>query len=313
MSVERARPIDVATALTNCVDSAGSIEVSRMGDLLLVVVTKEATHAEGPSSPTREAEADASPSIRVFGSIGLTGCEATSVGGTTVRRVLAALAMHAGDVVSLDTLVDITWPDGVARAAATRNLQAYVCRLRSMLPDALRACLVTRPPGYALERGVVDAIEFESNVGRAATELRDGSPDRAVDLADIALGLWTGRPYSEFADEEWARAEVARLEHLRAELVDTRCQALLAAGRVADALVSLQKLVEDRPLWERPRQLQMVALHRHGRRVEALRVFQVFRALLAEEVGVSPSDELISLDRAIAADEPDLRVAPLAG
>ena len=47
------------------------------------------------------------------------------------------------------------------------------------------------------------------------------------------LALWRGRPYDEFADEEWARAEVARLEELRASAVEHRNAALLEAGRPA--------------------------------------------------------------------------------
>jgi len=306
MSVETASPADIAAAMTQCVESGASIEVSRMGDLVMVVVTRDGASSERPNEPVVESGESVEPSIRVFGSIGLTGCESTSVGGTTVRRVLAALAMHAGGVVSLDRLVDITWPDGVARTAAVRNLQAYVCRLRSVLPEELRKGLVTRPPGYALELGAVDAVEFERAVQLAGDQLRADSPDRAVALVDDALALWTGRPYSEFAEEGWARAEVTRLEHVRSEALDTRCRALLCAGRDAEALSSLEQLVDERPLWERPRQLQMVALYRHGRRVEALRVFQDFRALLAEEVGVSPSDTLVSLDRAIAVNDPRL-------
>ena len=51
-------------------------------------------------------------------------------------------------------------------------------------------------------------------------------------------------------------------------------------------------LADEHPLRERPRELLMTALAAAGRHVEALRVYDDFRRLLADELGVEPSPAL---------------------
>src|SRR5687768_7208535 len=114
------------------------------------------------------------------------------IGSPKQRRVLAALAVHAGHVVSIDRLADIVW-SGEPPPSAEATLRNYVARLRALLgSDAI----LTRAPGYVLGPTVaVDDVEFA------------GDPV-------AAMPLWRGRPYAEFADEEWARPAVVRLEEL---------------------------------------------------------------------------------------------------
>ena len=60
------------------------------------------------------------------------------------------LAMHAGDVVAEDRLVEALWGETPPRTAA-KTLQNYVLRLRRRLEGCGDAAIVTRPPGYVLE------------------------------------------------------------------------------------------------------------------------------------------------------------------
>ena len=50
---------------------------------------------------------------------------------------------------------------------------------------------------------------------------------------DAALGLWRGPAYVDFADEPWARGEIARLDELRLLARERRAAALLELGRAA--------------------------------------------------------------------------------
>ena len=75
---------------------------------------------------------------------------------------------------------------------------------------------------------------------------------------------------------------------------------------LADAVVA----VEREPLRERRWAQLMLARHRSGRQVEALRAFQRVRTLLGEEFGVDPSAELVALEHAIVLDDPGLAWAP---
>ena len=92
--------------------------------------------------------------------------------GTRKQRALvAALAMGQGRPVSVDSLVDVLWPDA-APPGVQGTLQAYVAGLRRALePDrAARApatVLVTVAPGYVL-RVPEDGLDG-TRVGRAVS------------------------------------------------------------------------------------------------------------------------------------------------
>ncbi len=226
---------------------------------------------------------------KVLGAVMLQGGPLSS---TRQRRALAALVVAHGEVVSADRLADIVWdgdpPDSM------NALQTYMSRLRAVLGvDSIQ----TRPPGYALALPIdaVDAWRFETLVDEA----RSMPPVEALDLLDEALGLWRGTAYAEFAHEEFARAEAVRLEELRAAAAVARLDALIAVGRADDAAADALHLIEADPFRESVWDRRMRALHASGRTVDALRVFQDYRRLLADELGLEPSPELVALERAL--------------
>src|SRR5262245_28394299 len=76
------------------------------------------------------------------------------------RTLLAALLLHANEVVSTDRLIDVLWGER-APATAPKIVQGYVSRLRKLLdgeagqPEGSgdtrgQGVLVTRSPGYVL-------------------------------------------------------------------------------------------------------------------------------------------------------------------
>ena len=123
---------------------------------------------------------------------------------------------------------------------------------------------------------------------------------------DEALGLWRGSPYVEFAGEEFAAAEVARLVELRARAIEERAAALLELGRPDDVIGELEVEITSEPFRERLRALLMLALARAGRPVESLRAYDEFRRFLADEVGVVPSPGLQELNDDIVRQHPDV-------
>ncbi|HTQ92811.1 MAG TPA: BTAD domain-containing putative transcriptional regulator [Streptosporangiaceae bacterium] len=145
------------------------------------------------------------------------------LGGPLQRAVLALLLMERGRVVSVDRMIDQLWR-GEPPPRAIASLQAYVSNLRRILePGRARRApariLISAPPGYALRLpdDAVDAWRFGSLL-TAARQAAPGQPERARRDLGQALALWRGPAYAEFADEEWAAAEVARLteQHLAA-------------------------------------------------------------------------------------------------
>ena len=89
------------------------------------------------------------------------------------RLLLAALVVHANQVVSTDRLFEFLWR-GQPPDSAANTLQTYVSHLRrSLEPDRMprqqSRLVITREPGYllAVDRDQIDAVRFERLVGEA--------------------------------------------------------------------------------------------------------------------------------------------------
>ena len=126
-----------------------------------------------------------------------------------------------------------------------------------------------------------------------------------------ALGLWRGPALVDFAYESFAQAEASRLEELRVGALEDRFEAALALGRHSDLISDLEATARQYPLRERLWAHWMLALYRCGRQADALRAYQGLRTHLAEELGITPSPELVALEEAIVLQKPELDwVAP---
>jgi predicted ATPase/DNA-binding SARP family transcriptional activator len=206
--------------------------------------------------------------------------------GALQRRLLALLVLYRGRIVSADAAIEALWP-GQPPRDPTGALQTHMSRLRRGLPDGT---IDSTAEGYyiAPARLDVDADRLSDAVHRAV-----GTDDSdASGTIDEILGRWHGPAYQELADVDAGRVEAVGLAELRVRAVEARAQQRLAAG-VTDGLVGeLAALADDEPLRERPRELLMSALAATGRHAEALRVYDDFRRLLAEELGIAPSPVL---------------------
>jgi DNA-binding SARP family transcriptional activator/pimeloyl-ACP methyl ester carboxylesterase len=215
--------------------------------------------------------------------------------GRKQRLLLATLVRHAPRVASIDRLVDALWgARPPARPGAA--LQTEVSRLRALLRTRLGAAPIeSEPHGYRLAVAPedVDATHF---AGRVAAERDARTPEEALAGLDAALALWRGEPYEEFADVQAFVGEITRLCDLRTGALERRAELLLALGRPAEAVATVEPIVRQDPLRERPRALQMEALYRAGRSTEALAVFQEYRRRLAEELGLEPSPAIRQLE-----------------
>ncbi len=230
---------------------------------------------------------------------------------TKVRAVLAALLAEPGRTVSADRLVDALWGDRPPRNPAG-TLQARVSQLRKVLDDAepgARALIATRPSGYVLlaEPDAVDAGRFAALLVRA----RDTADALArARLLGDALALWRGPAFADFADAAFVREAAAGLEERRLAALEEHAEARLDLGEHAALAAELAGPVARAPLRERLRAAHLRALHRAGRRGEALTGYHDLRERLAEELGVDPSPELSELFQEILEDRPAEPVRP---
>lgn len=226
--------------------------------------------------------------------------------GPRHRAVLARLLIARGRVVPVGQLVADLWvspPEGAVGA-----VQTFVSALRKALepdrpPRTPARVLVTSGPGYALRADSVDAWDFEA----AVTSV--GPPAEVLARVDAALALWRGPAYAEFADEPWARGEVARLDELRSLAFERRASALLDLGRAAAAVPDLEAHVEDHPWREDAWRLLALARYSAGRQGDALDTLRRARTVLADELGVDPGPDLRQLEADILAQAPELTVS----
>jgi DNA-binding SARP family transcriptional activator/WD40 repeat protein len=228
--------------------------------------------------------------------------------GSRDRIVLAALAMHPGDVLSVEQLADAVWGDDPP-PSWSKNLQGCISRLRKQLgPDLIE----TAGQGYRLRApaDTVDADEFTRAASRARELLTLHEPERAWFVASQARDLWRGRPLTELEAWEPGVTEGHRLEEVRLELEELEVEAALAAGRYADILTPVAAMVEAAPLRERRWALLAQAQYLAGRQMEALRTLRRVRVVLARDLGLDPGPDLVALEQAILRQDPQLSVDP---
>ncbi len=223
------------------------------------------------------------------------------LGGRRQRAVLAALVMARGEAVPADRLVDHVWGEAPP-VNPTGTLQSYVSHLRRRLePDAgartRSGVIASSGNGYALRLATdaVDAWRFE----QAVTASPGSPPDQAAAALDDALRLWRGPAYTEYADEPWAQAEVARLTELRQVARERLLGARLDVVDAALLIGELEALVADNPLREERWRLLVLALYRAQRQADALAALRRARTTLRDTLGVDPGPALRSLEREV--------------
>ncbi|MFJ6671085.1 BTAD domain-containing putative transcriptional regulator [Actinosynnema sp. NPDC091369] len=213
------------------------------------------------------------------------------------RALLAALLLRAGQVVTVDELVERLWDGAQPNPQRTRaTLHMVVARLRQALGDPTVVRTVTH--GYLVDvaPGALDLHEFRDLAGRGR-------------YAE-ALALWRGTPLSDVRSDVLHAEEVAPLLEERLTVLERRIEADLEAGRAAELVPELRSLTREHPLRERFWAMLVHALHRSGRTAEALAAYQEVRVLLAEELGAEPGEQLREAHRLAlgAAPEPPGRV-----
>ncbi|MEU6212883.1 AfsR/SARP family transcriptional regulator, partial [Streptomyces sp. NPDC047023] len=219
--------------------------------------------------------------------------------GAKLHTVLAALLLAREEVVSDDRLCRLLW-GWAPPATVSAQLYTYISRLRKILGDGV--LIDRRPPGYAMRIGNAsfDLNEFEKLALDGREALVNDDFEKAGELLRDALARWNGQPFAN-ATEYLADAEAPRLMEARAVTLEHRIAADLALGRHEQVTGELTGLVAEFPLRERIRCQLMTALCRSGRQADAIHLYHHGRAVLSDELGVNPGEELQATYRALLA------------
>jgi WD40 repeat protein/DNA-binding SARP family transcriptional activator len=227
-----------------------------------------------------------------------------AIGGPKQRLVLAHLLLNVNQTVPADHLIDAVWGEETPETARG-TLQTYVSRLRSVLgTEAIEGTT----PGYRFRADPeeLDTFCFESLLREARD---DGlGPQEALNALDEAIGLWRGPALADLALEPSLLGEIARLEELRIAAIEERIATRLELGQHTEVIAELEAATAAHPLRERLWGQLILALYRSGRQAEALAAFDRARGILADQLGIDPSRELLDLHERVLRQEESLQV-----
>lgn len=235
-----------------------------------------------------------------------------------LRDTLALLLLNAGRLIPFASFIRELWRDDPPHSAST-TLQTYVLQLRKLLGQALgvddrtaRQILVTRQGGYllAIDPVVTDSHQFERLALRGRHALAGDDLNLATDCLRSALALWRGPVLADVTTGPVLEPLVRGLEELRMVTLEHRIEAELRLGAHREVLSELASLTAQFRFNENLHGQYMLALHRCGRRRDALEVFRRLRERLIEELGLEPSKRLHEFQHAVLNSDAD--VAPMA-
>ncbi|MEY9864293.1 DNA-binding SARP family transcriptional activator [Catenulispora sp. GAS73] len=242
--------------------------------------------------------------FRVLGPVGVWVDDApVAIGGPGPRGLLAVLLLSRGKVVSAKRLVGALWGDEPP-ATMTGRVHSLVSEVRRSLSSAGLgpSVIQTGAGGYLLDPtvGTFDLDVFGSYAAAGWRTARRGERESAAVLFGEALQAWSGDALQGL-ERPFVEHEAYRLEQLRLDVVEAWAAALLEAPGVpeADLIHRLTALVDGHPQREASVALLMTALHRAGRRSEALQVYRTNRRWLRDELGLDPASGLRQLESAI--------------
>ncbi|MCX4638579.1 AfsR/SARP family transcriptional regulator [Streptomyces platensis] len=228
------------------------------------------------------------------------------------EALLAALLIRSGQVLSVDQLVDELWVDNPP-CRATAALHVYISQLRNFLGrrGPRNSPIVTRSPGYLLDLGSdeLDFHVFQRLFREGRDFVRGQEHAEAVARFEAALAQWRGPALSGVGEGRIVSGFVTWLEELRLECIEMMVASSLALGRDHELIGFLHSLVSEHPLHEPFYEGLMTALHRTGRRADALRIYQRAREELRRDLGLEPCRRLRELHQAILSDDDGLVLA----
>ncbi|SCG66655.1 AfsR/SARP family transcriptional regulator [Micromonospora inositola] len=246
--------------------------------------------------------------FRLLGAVEVwAGVRQVDLGPRQQRLVLAILALNVNQLVPLDRLVDLTWPESPPQTAR-HAIHVRVSQLRTVLAmagagrEGVR--ISTRGPTYVLQADPmdVDAHRFRALLAEARLETDD--LERASMLRR-ALDLWHGPPLADVATpriEDLCRG----LEEARLTAMEEWLDAQLRLGRHEAVLDEIAEYAGQYPYRQRLLAQLMLALYRAGRAADALVAYRLARSRLVNELGLDPSPQLQRLERAILRGDPAL-------
>jgi DNA-binding SARP family transcriptional activator len=217
--------------------------------------------------------------------------------GNQGRLVLAMLAVEHKHPLSRDQLADELWPEGLPRSWMTA-LPAVVSKVRAAVSRAgFPPRMIASAFGcYQLHVGnaTIDSELAADSLHRAEEALRSGRASDAAMSATVTC-IVCRRPFLTGLYNPWTLEQRNRLQRLHVEARQILAEAHGAIGDWERSAHHAERAVALDPYREASHQRLILARARAGDRLGAAHVFDRYRQLMQDELGVEPTEETVSI------------------
>ena len=201
------------------------------------------------------------------------------------KRLLAFLALRPrGARLAISGEM---WPD-VTERRASDSLRSALTRLE----DTIKPAITMTPAGLSLASGVTVDLNVAQESARRL--LQPGAASTEDDLSTGAIEAFASRILPDWYDE-WVLSEVEDWRQLRLHALEAQAEMLITEGSLRAAAWAARAAMRVEPL----RQSAIVSLIKvhlaEGNQSEALRDYDLYKALLERELGLEPTAILSDL------------------
>jgi DNA-binding SARP family transcriptional activator len=215
--------------------------------------------------------------------------------GRPIRLLIGFFCTFLGKPHRRERLTEIFWPDlDPSRARAALNTGLW--RVRKLLSEGCgedgARCLLTTGTEVVLVYSSFMSIDVQSFLGRAdsaSTTLQDHrcGTYAAMDRVEAAVETYTG-PFLDGDDGDWVLEQRENLHTRFARVAVDLVRVYGRAGRFEDGIALARRILAFEPHREGTIRDLLVLLVRNGQRAEAIRYFERWRSLLAEDLSLEP-------------------------
>jgi DNA-binding SARP family transcriptional activator len=203
------------------------------------------------------------------------------------QRLVAFLALHNRQLPR-GYVAGVLWPE-VPTGRANANLRAGLWRL----PEVCRRLVEQSTQHLQLATGVAVDLHSATALARRLLDRSHRCDER--DLSEAARAELSAELLPTWYDDDWVLVERERFHQLRLHALEALCQRLTTAGRYGEAIDAGLAAVVAEPLRESAHRVLIKAHLTEGNYGEANRQYELCRDLLADELGVQPSNALREL------------------
>jgi DNA-binding SARP family transcriptional activator len=201
-----------------------------------------------------------------------------------VQRLLAFVGLNNG--VSRALTAGTLWPD-VTEDLALGSLRSAIWRLHRVCPRVLQ------PSRHSLT--LAETVSVDVSATLADTIYLPDVPDATVIAAATRVAA-LGELLSGWYDD-WVLLERERLRQVRLHALEDFAVSLIERGKFGAALNVALAAIKSEPLRESAHRLVIRVHLAEGNPGEAMRQFQAYQSLLADELGLQPSEQILRLIR----------------